>query len=533
MTSPHLGAVVGCLALLWGLAACHEHGHRDDDERGSDHGHGHERHGHEDSPGRCHGEADKEPPQLAFTRWTPHHELFVEIDAPRPGKKIGYFAHITRLQGFEPVTEGRLLVSWLQGGKVVSEVTAPKVARAGLFAPKSAAPPAGEYQLRMRYMGKKVSKFDCGRVTVSAKLPAEEPARASLSFLKEQQWKIPFATAWAGEREVAREIELPAAVEPAGTDQLTIASPTSGRFFHNTKLALAEGTHLKRGDRVGNIAPTVAGDDFNRLRQAVDEARLAKKQAQRERDRVAPLVKEGLLPAKRLVEADNAVERHSASLSAARRRLGRVVAPGGRGGLAIKSNLDGVVTEIFVANGEPVEPGAPLLRVGGEHSRWVRARFVARPEAELEDALPVAVRVPSGERIDVRQRARMLSAHPIVDPRSQLATWIAEVKMGRAGQPASHSLRTGTHVVLLVRVGEPQKRLVVPRSAVVDINTRPYVFVQTGGEEFEKRRVVLGHSDGDYTQVLKGVRKGERVVTRGGYDIHLASIMGQVESHRH
>jgi multidrug efflux pump subunit AcrA (membrane-fusion protein) len=68
---------------------------------------------------------------------------------------------------------------------------------------------------------------------------------------------------------------------------------------------------------------------------------------------------------------------------------------------------------------------------------------------------------------------------------------------------------------------------------VVEINTRPFVFVQTGGEEFEKRPVRAGDSDGGFVEILSGVAAGERVVTEGGFDIHLSALMGTVESHRH
>jgi membrane fusion protein, heavy metal efflux system len=75
--------------------------------------------------------------------------------------------------------------------------------------------------------------------------------------------------------------------------------------------------------------------------------------------------------------------------------------------------------------------------------------------------------------------------------------------------------------------------LAVPRSAVVEINTRPFVFVQTEGESFEKRAVQLGGASGDLIEIEQGVTENERIVTRGGFDIHLASLMGSVESHRH
>jgi cobalt-zinc-cadmium efflux system membrane fusion protein len=82
-------------------------------------------------------------------------------------------------------------------------------------------------------------------------------------------------------------------------------------------------------------------------------------------------------------------------------------------------------------------------------------------------------------------------------------------------------------------LGEPERLLSVPRQAVTEINTRPYVFVQVDGEHFERRAVSLGRSDGPWVQVISGLGPGERVVTRGGYDIHLAALMGTVESHRH
>jgi multidrug efflux pump subunit AcrA (membrane-fusion protein) len=57
--------------------------------------------------------------------------------------------------------------------------------------------------------------------------------------------------------------------------------------------------------------------------------------------------------------------------------------------------------------------------------------------------------------------------------------------------------------------------------------------VQTGGESFVKRRVALGTTDGVFTEISSGVADGERVVTEGGFDIHIASLSGTVESHRH
>ena len=520
------------LAIALIAAGCHDHDH---DEHG-DHGDhdDHDEHaageGESDEQGHKHSDDDD---AFGCTRWTPGYELFVEIDPADPGKEIGYHAHITKLKGFQPAREGSLVVEWWKDGEIVSEARADKIARAGIFTPTSVAPAAGKYNVVVEYtQGEDRARFDCGEREIGAHVHPEDDSGASLSFLKEQQWVVPFETAVVEKRKMAREIELPAVVEPAGTDQLTVSAPTSGRFFHNPKLSLAEGLHVKKGARIGSISPTVAGDDYNELTGAVDEALLARKQARAELVRIKPLVADGLLPQKRATEAQNEIDRHNAKLRAARKRLARVVAPGGAGGLTVKSSLAGVVTEILVANGEPVEPGAPLVRIGGEHSRWLRARFVSRPEHELDMATPVAVRTSSGERIDIRGKAKLLSHHPIVDQRTLLATWIARVSLADKKEP-SHELRSGARVVLLVSVGKPKERIAVPRGTVVDINTRPYVFVQLDGEAFEKRRVSVGVADNDFIEILSGVKPKERVVVKGGYDIHLASTMGATESHKH
>jgi multidrug efflux pump subunit AcrA (membrane-fusion protein) len=215
-------------------------------------------------------------------------------------------------------------------------------------------------------------------------------------------------------------------------------------------------------------------------------------------------------------------------------RLGRVVAPGGAGGLVIKSALAGVISQVLVPNGEPVEPGTPLLRLGGTEHLWIRSRFVARPASELALAQPAGVRLPSGERHDLSAgNARFLSTLPVIDPSSRIATWVVDVAPHSQGNEARSDLRVGSTAVLAVRIGTPRMVLAVPTTAVIDINTRPFVFVQVDGESFDKRAVTLGDRDGPYVHVMSGIKKGERIVTTGGFDVHLASLMGEVQSHRH
>ena len=505
--------------------ACHRH-----ESGGHSHDHGHDHGDH------SHGAAEgKEAEPLAITKWTDRYELFVEFPPPKPNTKLAYHAHVTRLSDFKAVTEGRFTVRFKRDGRAVAETSVDKVKRAGIFTPEGPAPAAGRYSLEMTYEhGGQSDRFDCGEVEVAEKPPAteEEAPSDEITFLKETQWKIPFGTAWAEERELSGTLELAATVETAGSDQLTLGAPTSGRFFHDQREALAVGRKVKKGEVLGSIAPNVEGEDFTKLESSVEEARIQKQQLQAELERVTPLVEQGLLPERRLIELKNELSVQQAKLSAAERRVGRVVAPGGAGGLPIRASIDGLLREVLVPNGEPVEAGAVLLRLAGTDHIWLRSRFVARPTGELVNAQPVAVRLGDGRRVDLKGRAQFMSAQPIVEPQSRLATWVIDVSPGSAPDTDA-DLRPGAAVVVAVSAGTPRKVVAVPRQAVVEISTRPYVFVQPSGEGFLKRRVDVGKTDGEFVEIRSGVAAGERVVTEGGFDVHVASLGGTVESHRH
>lgn len=515
--------------FLFGLFSlgCDRHHARDHEH--ADHGHDHDRGGDHQT------EQPEEAGPRAITKWTDRYELFVEFPPPKPNTKLSYHAHVTRLSDFQAVTEGRFTVRFKRGEQVVTEASVEKVKRAGIFTPQGSAPAAGTYSLEMSYeYAGRADTFDCGPVDVTDKpASAEAPlSTGAITFIKEAQWKIPFASAWAERRELKGAVELPATIETAASDQLTLGAPTSGRFFHDRRAPLAVGRRVTKGEILGRIAPNVEGDDFSTLESSVEEARIQKQQLQAEIERVAPLVGQGLLPERRLIELKNALSVQQAKLAAAERRVGRVVAPAGAGGFPIRATMDGLLRDVLTPNGESVEAGAALLRLVGTDHIWLRTRFVARPPGELANAEPTAVRLGDGRRIDLGGRARFISAEPSVDPQSRLATWVIDVSPSSSPETDS-DLRPGTAVVVAVKAGTPRQVLAVPREAVVEISTRPYVFVQASGEAFFKRRVEVGATDGEWTEIRSGIQSGERVITKGGFDVHVASLAGAVESHRH
>jgi multidrug efflux pump subunit AcrA (membrane-fusion protein) len=75
--------------------------------------------------------------------------------------------------------------------------------------------------------------------------------------------------------------------------------------------------------------------------------------------------------------------------------------------------------------------------------------------------------------------------------------------------------------------------LVIPVSSLIEEQGSFFVYVQTEGESFQKREVKLGASDGINIQLLSGVSEGERVVTKGSYQIKLSTASGTLPAHGH
>ena len=72
--------------------------------------------------------------------------------------------------------------------------------------------------------------------------------------------------------------------------------------------------------------------------------------------------------------------------------------------------------------------------------------------------------------------------------------------------------------------------LAVPDSAVLRTGTRDLVFVDLGNGQLQLRRVEIGAKAGDYYEVLKGLRAGEKVVSAANFLIDAESKVQGVKA---
>jgi multidrug efflux pump subunit AcrA (membrane-fusion protein) len=91
----------------------------------------------------------------------------------------------------------------------------------------------------------------------------------------------------------------------------------------------------------------------------------------------------------------------------------------------------------------------------------------------------------------------------------------------------------GSFIEVFLKTNVIKGALVIPYSALLEEQGNHFAYVQTSGEGFQKRELKLGASDGLLVQVLSGIKEGERVVIKGGYQIKLATMSGKMPAHGH
>lgn len=76
--------------------------------------------------------------------------------------------------------------------------------------------------------------------------------------------------------------------------------------------------------------------------------------------------------------------------------------------------------------------------------------------------------------------------------------------------------------------------IAVPNEALTEAQGVYYVYVQEGDEAYRKQEVKVGATDGRRTEIVSGLKNGDRVVTHGATQVRLAASAGAVpEGHSH
>lgn len=518
MMNPLRHSASWCALLVFALAACGDHDH---DEGHTDH----DEQTHEEPADGAHGH-DHPAGATSVTLWTERSELFMEYPDLVVGHDAEFLIHLTDLSDFSAVVEGALVCRFESQGADF-DVTVPQPSRPGIYIPTVRFERAGTYRLELILDGPQVrDRITVTDVKVHAQAPpppAEEEEDASvISFLKEQQWQIDFATADVAPRQLTASVSALGEILAGPRHHAEVPAQVHGIVAadQNRHLPLP-GTWVEAGEVLAVISPPA--ETASMLLGIRNDYLLA----QAELQRAERLHASQAAPQRRLAEARL---RYATAKSSYDRITGNVdFADGATAHYHVASPIAGVVDAVHVHMGESVQPGDALFTVTDPRRVLLEARVPLahyRQVGEVRDADFTVEGDGAHYRVSELD-GRLISVSSTVDPESRMLPILFEL-----ANP-DRRLKIHQFVEVALHTGDAVSDLAVPETALLDEGGQPVVYVQLDGEAFARRLVQTGVRDAGLVQILHGLAPGERVVTEGAYQVRLAALGAPTAGHGH
>ena len=449
---------------------------------------------------------------VVVTQWVDGTELFLEYPFLVAGQQTGNWAiHLTDRDDFQPIRSGTVTVRFTMDGAAAETFTVDAPLRDGIFLLDPVIQRAGTYVVELTLASAQVdSRHIVSDVLVHGteeEALAYEPAEelAGVSFLKEQQWVIPFAVQPAAEHPVQSTILAPGEIVPPDGSLVRVSAPSDGiATAESNRGAPSVGDRVSRGQVLVVLSPTSQDRGFAQSRGRTERLR-------REVERDETLFEAGAIPASRLEEVRHDLEIAEAELAA----MG-----GGTDGsyqLTLLAPVAGVIAERTFVPGGRVEAGESLFTVVDPSRAWLRVQVPASTANNLSIGATALFTMDDSQ--DAFQ-SQLRSVGSVIDPTTRTVPVVFEVGPGQGrftfGQFAQAAVPTGGLVT----------GIAIPNGAILDDNGTPVAYVQSGGETFDRRILTAGATDGGLTHIAAGLRPGDMVVTVGAYQVRLASLSG-------
>lgn len=169
--------------------------------------------------------------------------------------------------------------------------------------------------------------------------------------------------------------------------------------------------------------------------------------------------------------------------------------------------ISGSVVEKHIVPGEAVEAATDAFEIADLSTVWADLSVYQRDLGVVREGQGVVIDAGPGQP---RMRGTISYVRPIVGEETRTAIARAVI------QNPDGVLRPGQFVTGLIAVDEAEVEVVVPETAVIDVEGVPSIFVQTE-EGFVPRPVEVGDRTADRVAITSGLEPGDRYVAEGAF----------------
>jgi membrane fusion protein, heavy metal efflux system len=465
-----------------------------------------------------------EIPTLSYTIFTGKVELFVEFKALIRDRESSFAAHLNDLVDFKPFNEGSIKVV-LKNESNTYENLVDKPSVPGIFRPVITPGQPGLYTLTFYFNKEGISEtleIDSVRVYDSSeeaiKTITEKPLGNATTFLKEQAWKVEFATMGVTPQSFSEIIKTSGEILPAQGDEMVVTANANGIITFAGNKAIA-GTSVNDGEMLFAISGGNLTD--GNTETLYKQAKATYEKAKADFERAQGLTKDNIISQKDFLESKAKYETEQANYN----NLARNYQAGGQ---KVVSPISGFIKNVLVTEGQFVTVGQPLAAVSQNRRLMLMAEVSQKYFSKLASITSANFKA-----------AYDIKTYNIESLNGRLLSYGKSNDANTLFIPVTFSFDNrvdivpGSLVDVFLKLKPFSGAYVIPVSALIEEQGVFFAYVEIAGESFSKRELTLGGSDGINVQVLAGLKEGERVVTKGAYQIKLAAASGVIPAHGH
>ncbi len=462
--------------------------------------------------------------KLQLTGYSQKFEVYIEAEPMAAGTESHVLAHITQLDNFKPLDSGTVAVSFFVDDKLVAEIQ-PEAASAGIYGFELS--PEAEGAAKLVFSIKTAAGSDeiaIDSITVyddkhTAEHIAEEEAIAddfAVTLLKEQSWKLDFATDYPKVIPFGQVIKTTAKVEAASGNETVITARTGGilRFATND---ITIGKSVSKNEKLFIIASSGFADNNMNLR--FSEAQVNYEQAKVNYDRTKALAHDKIITEKEMLESESAYKNAEAVYKNLKKNFSA-------GGQTVISPMSGFIKQLYLNNGQYVDAGQPIAIVSQNKNLFITANVQPKYFHTLSNIETANIRMLNDTEIHSLEElnGKLVSYSRAAEETSYLIPITFQI------DNCGHFI-SGAFADIYIKILSDKAAITVPNSALMEEMGNYFVFVQLTPELFEKRTVKTGTTDGKYTEILSGIAEHDRVVTKGAIAVKLIETSGAVDPH--
>jgi len=306
-----------------------------------------------------------------------------------------------------------------------------------------------------------------------------------------------------------RVLRLPGAVAYNSFETTPVITQISGPV---SRVLISPGETV----RAGQPMLYVASPDFAQLRTNYLKAKDAFALAQKNYGRAQDLYQHRAIAEADLQQAESTQNQAQADLQAAEQalkvlgiehpdRLSRdTIMPE----VPVLAPIAGKAVERLASPGQVIQAGATqVFTISNMRSVWVFVNVYERDMGAVHVGDPVIIQTDAYAE-EFHGRISYIGA--ALDPNSHT------LPVRIVTQNPGEKLKKDMYVTATVDAGAIPNALTVPDSAVLrDAQNEPFVYVEVSPNQFGERAVTIGSSADGKTQVLEGLKTGERVIADG------------------